>query len=200
MKSSWKSIACNVILGTLIAFAYGGYCIHDGMLDAALAQNETSISVHVHKSRSLGLILCGYSYEENGSTTFVEGKCPDQISTDSVKGALVDVADLPEDFTATMYLDPADPSTRSFIEYGAKSESEYQRAKLSIVVGVVIIVLFVLGTIFTSNTRKSAVGIVVDNKGTDIYPNKMSSGKPEEPHYSYQDISTEERPDRSAND
>jgi hypothetical protein len=200
MNSSWKSIAGNVILGTLIAFAYGGYCIHDGMQDAALAQNETSISVHVHKSGSLGLILCGYSYGENGYTTFVEGKCPDQISTDSVKGALVDVADLPEDFTATMYLNPADPSTRSYTDYGAKSESEYQRAKLSIGVGVIIIVLFVLGTVFASKPSKSAEGIVVDNKGTVIYPDKMNSGQPEVPHYSYQDVSFEERPDRTEND
>ena len=201
MSSRWKSTVGYVILGALIAFGYGGYCIHNGAQDAALAQNETSISVRVHKTRSLGLILCEYSYNKDASTTtYVAGKCPDQITTDSAEGASKDVDELPEEFTAILYLDPADPSTFSYTEFGARSEHEYFIAELSIGGGVIYIALFVLGMVYFSHPRKSAEGIVVDNKGTVIYPDKINSGQPEEPHYSYQDVSTEERPDRSAND
>jgi hypothetical protein len=201
MNSRGKSTLGYVILGALFAFAYGGYCIHTGMHDAALAQNETKTSVQVHKKRSLGVIVCEYSYSKDTSTiTYVAGKCPDRISSDSVAGASQDVADLPEDFTAIMYFDPADLDSHSFIDFGAKSDHEYFIAKLSMGWGVASIALLVLGTLFSSRPGKSPGGIVVDKKGAVIHPDAMNSGQTEEQHYSYMDVSPKGRPDHSAND
>ena len=171
------------------------------MHDAALAQNETKTSVQVHKKKSLGVTVCEYSYTKDISTiTYVAGKCPDRISSDSVAGASQDVADLPEDFNAIIYSDPADPDSRSFIDFGAKSEHEYFFAKLSIGFGAANIAVLVLAMLFSSHPEKSPGGIVADNKGTVIQPEAMNSGQTEQPHYSYMDVSPKQRPDRSAND
>jgi hypothetical protein len=145
--------------------------------------------------------VCEYSYSKDTSTiTYVAGKCPDRISSNSVAGGSQDVADLPDDFNAIIYSDPADPDSNSFIDFGAKSEREYFFAKLSIGFGVATIAVLVLGMLFSSRPQKSPEAIVEENKGTVIQPEAMNSGQTEQPHYSYMDVSPKEQPDRSAND
>src|SRR5580692_11224182 len=196
MNSRGKSTSGYAFLGAVFALAYGGFCIHAGMHDATLAQNETKTSVQVHKKKSLGVIVCEYSYSKDTSTiTYVAGKCPDRISANSVAGASQDVADLPEDFNAIIYSDPADPDSQSFIDFGVKSEHEYLFAKLSIGLGVAGIALIVLGMLFPSHPEKSPGAIVVDTKGTAIQAEAMNSGQTEERHYSYMDVSPKGRPD-----
>ena len=108
-----------------------------------------------------------------------------------------DVADLPEDFTAIMYFDPADLDSYSFTELGAKSAHEYLLAKLSIGAGVIGIALLIWGTVYSSRPEQSVGGIVVDHKGTVLNPDAINSGQTEAPHYSYMDVLPKEQPDRS---
>ncbi len=189
-----------IVLGAVIAFAYGAFCINAGKHDADLAQNETRTSVKIHKKKSLGVTLCEYNYSKDASTiTYVAGKCPDRISTGSVPGETQDVDSLPEDFNAIIYSDPADPDSKSFIDFAAKREHEYFFAKLSIGLGVASIALLVLVMLLSSHSKKSPGAIVVDTQGTAIQLEATNSGQTEQPHYSFMDVSPKERPDRSAN-
>jgi hypothetical protein len=63
------------------------------------------------------------------------------------------------------------------MEFGAKSESDYVRARLSIGIGVILIILLVLGAAVISNISKGKGGIVVDAEGTVIYPDKADSSQ-----------------------
>ena len=183
MSSSWKSIAGSFILGMVIAFSYGGFCIYTASQDAALVQSEATTIAHVSKMSSVKSNnsnwndKCLYSFEVNGTVYAGHEICPDWKTNASVKGILTDLAGLSPDFSATVYYDPADPSTNSLMEFGAKSESDYIRARLSIGVGVIFIILLVLGAAVVSNLSNGNGGIVVDAEGTVIYPDKTDSSQ-----------------------
>jgi hypothetical protein len=181
MNSSWKSIAGSFLLGMVIAFAYGGYCYYKASQDSALAQNESTTIAHVSRmsrvssNNSNWSGKCIFSFVVNGTSYAGHEICPDRKTDASSQETLMDIAGNGQDFTATVYYDPADPSTNSLLEFGARSESDSIRARLSIGVGVIFIILLVLGAAVVSNLSKGDGGIVVDAEGTVIYPDKTDS-------------------------
>jgi hypothetical protein len=212
MNASWKSIAGSMILGAIIAFALGGVCIYEAKQYDALAPHESTATAHLNiryqynRDRRSWRPKCDYSFSVEGTTYRGSENCPRQSADNPLKGEILDFSGVLLNSSATVYYDPSDPSTNSLTEYGAKSEISYLYAKLSFGVGAMLVFLIVLGALLVpsanteSGSNGKSGGIVVDAEGTVIYPDAMNSGQPEEPHYSYQDVSTEERLDRSAND
>jgi hypothetical protein len=185
MNSSWKSIAGSFVLGIIIAFSYGGFCIYAASRDSALAQSEGSTTAQVSRhtrtsnNQSSWSYKCDYSFAVNGAIYHGYENCPDLNKSSSAKETLTDLAGPPQSFTTSVYFDPSDPSTNSLTEFGAKSESDSLRARLSMGIGVIFIILLVLGMVITSAVNKGDGGIVVDEAGTVIYPDKADSSQQE---------------------
>ena len=212
MNSSWKSIAGSLILGAVIAFALGGGCFYEAKQYAALAPNESTATAHLNlryqssRNKSYARPKCDYSFSVEGVSYRGYETCPFQSADDPVKGEILDLAGVLLKSSATVYYDPANPSTNSLTEFGAMSERDYLYAKLGIGVGSILSFLVIVGALIvpsvpsvkTEGARSG--GIVVDAEGTVIYPDELKAGQPEESHYSYQDVSTEEHADHAAND
>ncbi len=205
MSANWKSLAGTLILGMLAAFAYGGFCIYTGVQDAALAQSENSISARVSmhtqtsKSRNYGFYSCDYSFEVNGVLYSGHERCSLPSSAPTAKDYIQTLAGVPQITTATVYYDPADPATNSLTEFGLSSASAYLRARLSFGFGALFIILLVLGAAVASNAGKGGGGIVVDDQGTVIYPDKLDSVRQEIEDNSKPSGSEKEQSDHSAN-
>jgi hypothetical protein len=212
MNSSWKSIAGSMILGSIIAFALGVGCFYEAKQYAALAPNESTATAHLNmryqsnRNKSYARPKCDYSFIVEGVSYRGYESCPLQSADDPVKGEILDLAGVLLKTSATVYYDPADPSTNSLTEFGATSERDYLYAKLSIGVGVMLVFLVALGALIvpgvpsvkTEGVRSG--GIVVDAEGTVIYPDEINAGQPENTNDTYQTDSAEEQPDHSAND
>lgn len=185
MSSSWKSIAGSFILAMIVAFAYGGFCIYSANQDSALAQSEGSTTARVSRhtqtsnNQTSWSYKCDYSFVVNGAIYHGYENCPDLKSAASAKGTLMDLAGPPQNFTLSVYFDPSDPSTNSLTDFGAKSESDSLRARLSMGIGVIFIILLFLGSVVVSNVSKGNGGIVVDPEGTVIYPDKADTNQQE---------------------
>lgn len=208
MNSSWKSIAGSMILGAVIAFALGGGCFYEAKQYAALAPSERTATAHLNlhfqssRNKSYERPKCDYNFSVEG--IFYRGyeNCPQQSADDPVKGEILDLAGILLKTSATVYYDPANPSTNSLTEYGAKSELDFLYAKLGIGVGSMLVFLVILGALLApgANTEGGrSGGIVVDAEGTVIYPDEMNSGRQEFADNPNQGGSTVERSDSSAN-
>lgn len=214
MNSSWKSIAGSLILGAVIAFALGGGCFYGAKQYAALAPNESTATAHLimriqsNRNKSYTRSKCDYSFSVEGVTYHGYENCPLQSADDPVKGEILDYAGVLLNSSATVYYDPANPSTNSLTEFGATSERDYIYAKLGIGVGVMLVFFLVLGALLARSvpganpeggrSRRSG-GIVVDAEGTVIYPDEINSGRQESADNSNQAGSAEEQSDHSAN-
>jgi hypothetical protein len=211
MNSSWKSIAGSMILGAVIAFALGGFCFYEAKQYAALAPNESTATAHLNmryqssRNKSYARPKCDYSFSVEGVSYRGYEYCPLQSPDDPLKGEILDLAGVLLKTTATVYYDPANPSTNSLTEFSAMSERDYLYAKLSIGVGVILIIFLALGALLapSANTEggksRRSGGIVVDAQGTVIYPDELNAGQQENANSTYQAGSAEEQSDHSAN-
>jgi hypothetical protein len=212
MSSRWKSIAGSMILGAIIAFAIGVGCFYEAKQYAALAPNESTATAHLNmryqssRNKSYTRPKCDYSFVVEGVSYRGYESCPLQSADDPVKGEILDLTGVLLKTSATVYYDPADPSTNSLTEFGAISERDNLYAKLSSGVGVMLVFLVALGALIvpsvpsvkTEGVRSG--GIVVDAEGTVIYPDEINAGQPENTNDTYQTSSADEQSDRSAND
>jgi hypothetical protein len=211
MNSSWKSIAGSMILGAVIAFALGGGCFYEAKQYAALAPNESTATAHLNmrlesnRNKSYSRHKCDYSFSVEAVTYHGYENCPLQNGDNPVKGEILDYAGVLLNSSATVYYDPANPSTNSLTEFGALSERDYLYAKLGIGVGSILSFLVIIGALIVPSanpeggrSRRSG-GIVVDAEGTVIYPDEINAGQQESADNSNQAGSAEEQSDHSAN-
>jgi hypothetical protein len=119
---------------------------------------------------------CSYNFSIDGSFYFGLGDCPQAIADDAVKGKYSGSAAASTGADATVYYDPADRSVNSLLEFSAASESEYRAAVPWIGVGVLIIFFFVFGRLLAANEKRGNGGVVVDARGTVIYPEEIGLG------------------------
>ena len=184
MSSTWKGLAGSMVLAVIAAFAYGGFCIYAAMQLEAIAPNQGTTTTYTFAtSRSSGSEfiegpICNYAFVVNGSRYFGHGECPRQSggnAGESDAGRLQGFAgDLK--FTETkVYYDPAEPSNNDLTDFNARSEAVYLKAKVSIGLGILLILLLVSGAALISKTSREAGGIVVDAEGTVIYPDRLFS-------------------------
>jgi hypothetical protein len=146
---------------------------------------------------------CDYSFSVEGVSYRGYESCPLQSADDPVKAEILDLAGVLLKTSATVYYDPANPSTNSLTEFGAISERDYLYAKLSIGIGAMLVFLVMIGALIVPSVKTEGVrsgGIVVDAEGTVIYPDEINAGQPENTNDTYQAGSVEEQSDHTAND
>ncbi|MGA2352600.1 MAG: hypothetical protein ABSF70_19360 [Terracidiphilus sp.] len=211
MNSRLKSVAGSLILGAVIAFALGVMCFYEAKQYAALAPNESTATAHLNmrfqSNRDKGYTRhkCEYSFSVEGASYHGYENCPLQSADDPVKGELLDYAGVLLNSSATVYYDPANPSTNSLTEFGAMSERDYLYAELGIGAGTILSFLVIIGALIVPSTKTEGGrsgrkgGIVVDAEGTVIYPDEINSGRQESADNSNQAGSVEEQSDGSAN-
>lgn len=188
MNASWKGLAASMVLGMIAAFAYGGFCIYVAMHYEAIAPNQGTATTYTfatnrsNSSEFIGGPDCNYTFVVNGSRYFGQGECPRQSgdnARNSDAGRLLGLAGDLKIAETTVYYDPADPSNNGLTDFNARSEGVYLKAKVSIGLGIVVILLLVLGAVLISKTSQGDGGIVVDAEGTVIYPDRLFSGGPD---------------------
>jgi hypothetical protein len=77
---------------------------------------------------------------------------------------------------ATVYYDPADPSVNSLLEFSAESQIEYRWAMPWIALEALIVFFFVFAGLLAANEKRGNGGVVVDVRGTVIYPEEIGLG------------------------
>jgi hypothetical protein len=201
------------LLVSLIAFAIGGFSIHNAMRYTAVAAGErtaeasvtrarSSMHTRSHSTYSLSSLSmeyhCSYNFSVDGESYSNSGYISELSVDDSIKAELQEYTDVPFRFNATVYYDPANPSRNSLTEYGAMSEDSYRFAELSIGVGVVFVIFVALGAVLTANSKTGNRGIIVDAQGTVIHPNKVDPGRQDSANDPTKIGSRDKQPDRSA--
>jgi hypothetical protein len=179
MSARSGSLGSYLILLSVFAFAYGGLCIYTARRARALAYKEatTTGTAWVHESKkpdAFDFLQCDYAFWVNGLNYQGHGICPRQTDH-SVTGTLENLAGILQKPSVTVYYDPADPTFNSMTEFGAKSVYDYKKAKLSFLAGAALLIFTVVGASYFASANKASQGIVVDFKGTVIYPDQIDS-------------------------
>jgi len=168
----------SALLLSLCAFAYGGLCIYSARHDVNLAKTEvaTSGQARLHpqgkNSDIFDSLRCDYTFMVNGRFYSGYGICPAQ-KDHSVKGALENLSGLLQDQKVTVYYDPADPTTNSMIEFGARNAYDNKKANLSILVGVVL--LIVVGVLYVAGGNKAPQQVAADSGETVVHSDETGS-------------------------
>ncbi|HEY1160912.1 MAG TPA: hypothetical protein VGE83_09795 [Terracidiphilus sp.] len=180
------------LLGSLFLFIIGGFGIHFAMRDAALARAEKTTEASVTQYRSTAgtrsrrqynlanssvEYRCSYNFSVDGESYSRTGYISEHSVDDSIKAELQKHTDVPLKFSATVYYDSLNPSISSLTEFGVESENQYRIAGLVIGSGLVLIVLVALGAVLTASNKNGNGGIIVDAKGTVIYPEEVDAGR-----------------------
>lgn len=181
MSSSSTSIVGSLVLGSVLAFAYGGLSIYEARQDSALALTESTATAQLRlhaetsKNQDIDSLRCDYTFMVNGNFYQGYGICPQQDADRSVKGTLLGLAGILQNSSATVYYDPANPSTNSLTEFGAKRARDDLKANVSIGLGIVLLILVLAGMLYTRSPANANGGIMVDAEGTVVYPDKTDS-------------------------
>jgi hypothetical protein len=165
----------SAFLLSLLAFVYGGLCIYLARHDLTVAKNEvtTTGQASPHHRRKDSDIFdsfrCDYTFMVNDRFYTGNGMCPGQADH-SVKGAVENLAGLLQNPKVTVYYDPADPTTNSMMEFGAKSSYDNGKANLSILVGVIS--LIVVGVVYVFGGNKAPQEVAADSGESVVDPDK----------------------------
>ncbi len=178
MSASSKSVGGSALLLSLLAFVYGGLCIYLARHDLTVAKTEVTASgqarLHPQGKNSdiFDSMRCDYTFMVNDRFYTGYGTCPAQ-KDHSVKGAVESLAGLLPDPRVTVYYDPADPSTNSIIEFGARSAYDNGKANLSILVGVIS--LIVVGVMYVAGGNKAPEEVAGDSGETVAHSDETDS-------------------------
>lgn len=181
MSPSGKTGAGRSLLLLILAFACAGICVFKAREFASAAPNERTTAAHVvsvYHSIFRGLRFnyysCSYNFTVDGSTYIGLGDCPQWIIDDAFKGRYLGSGTVPTGTDATVYYDPADPSVNSLLEFNAASQIAYRCAAPWTGVGALVVLFFVFGRLLAAT--KGRGGVVVDARGTVIYPEEIGVG------------------------
>ena len=174
--------ARSLIIAVPVFFLVGTL-IHKSREFASAAPRERTItaqdvSVHHHIFRGLrfNYYSCTYNFSVDGSFHIGLSDCPQSIADDAAKGRSANSPRASTETGPTVYFDPADPSVSSLLEFNAASENAYRVAVPWIGIGVLIISFFVFGRLLDANEKRGKGGVVVDARGTVIYPEEIGPG------------------------
>ena len=172
----------SLILAVLV-FALAAHSIYKAreFARAALREKTTTardVSAYHHIFRGLrfNYYSCTYNFTVDGSFYLGLADCPQRIADDAAKGKSADSAGTWTGVEASVYYDPADPSLNSLLQFSTASKNEYRDAAPLICVGALIIFFFVLGRLFAANEKRRDGAVVVDARGTVIYPEEVGPG------------------------
>lgn len=167
----------------IIVFAGAAFCIYHARQYASAAPNERTTTAHlvsvyhsVFRSLRFNYYSCSYNFTVNGSLHIGLRDCPQWIVDDATKGGYLGSGTAPAGTDATVYYDPADPSVNSLLEFNAESQIWYRWTVPWIGLGALIVCFSVFGSLLAANEKKGMAGVVVDARGTVIYPGEIGLG------------------------
>jgi hypothetical protein len=180
---SWKSGSSGRSLMWAVLVVVGvGVITHRAREFASAVQNERTTTAHifaVHHNIFRGLRFnyysCNYTFTVDGSFHLGLSDCPTSIVDETIERTQSGSTDS-AGTDASVYYDPANPALNSLLEFSAASENAYRVAAPWICLGALIIFFFVLGKLFDSNEKRGNGGVVVDARGTVIYPEEIGLG------------------------
>ena len=179
---SGKTGASRSLILLIAVFICAGFRIYNAGQLARAAPNEKTAAAHVvsvehHVFRYLrfNFYSRGYTFSVDGSFYVENQECPHGIADDAARGKYSD-AGTSMDINATVYYDPTDPSVNSLLEFNTESESYYRQAVTLSCVGGLIIFFFVFGGLLDAADKRGRGGVVVDARGTVIYPEEIGLG------------------------
>lgn len=168
---------------SLVGFAIGSFNIYKGLQYASAVPTEkttkadnASITVYYQTLFSFKVFKgyrCTYDFFIEGvSYKIFSGHetCSIPDTDDSMNGDATDTNMVISRPNATVYYDPANPSTNSLIDFGATSKGYYRAARLSIGFALFINLPLVFLMAYNSIKKEGHRGIVIDAGGTVIYP------------------------------
>jgi len=180
IRFSWIIGAGRSLTLSILVFVCAGICVYEAREYASAAPSEKTTTAHVvsvYHSIFRGLRFnyysCSYNFSVDGSLYIGLRDCPQWIIDDAVKGKYVDSGTVPTGTDTIVYYDPADPSVNSLLEFSAESQIVYRCAVPWIGLGALIVLLFILGRLLDANEKRGRGGVVVDARGTVIYPEEI---------------------------
>ncbi len=172
----------SLILAVLV-FVLAGHSIYKArefaraaLREKATTARDVSAYHHIFHGLRFNYYSCTYNFSVDGSFYLGLADCPQRIADDAAKGKSAGSAGTWTGAEASVYYDPADPSLNSLLQFSAASENEYRLAAPSICLGALIVFFFVLGRLFAANEKRGNGGVVVDTRGTVIYPEEIGPG------------------------
>ena len=167
----------------IVAFVGAAFCGYQGRQYASAAPNETTttaqvVSVYhsIFRSLRFNYYSCSYNFTVDGSLHIGLRDCPQWIVDDATKRGYLGSGTAPPGTEATVYYDPADPSVNSLLEFNAESQIWYRWAVPWVGLAALIGFFFVFGRLLASTEKKGMAGVVVDARGTVIYPGEIGLG------------------------
>jgi hypothetical protein len=183
MRLSRKTGAGSSLLLSILFFVCASICISKAREFASAVPSERTTTAHVysvehHIFRFLrsNFYSCSYNFSVDGAFDIGLSDCPQGIADNAVKGMYSDFGRASTGVNTTVYYDPADPSVNSLLEFRAASENAYRAAVPVIVLDAICIFFFILGRLLDANEKRGNGGVVVDARGTVIYPEEIGLG------------------------
>jgi hypothetical protein len=175
-----KAVTNRSLISSILFFVCAGVCVFKAREYASAAPNERTATAHVvsvYHSVFRGLRFnyysCSYNFNVDGSLYIGLRDCPQWIIDDAVKGKYLGSGTAPTRTDATVYYNPADPSLNSLLEFSIETKIAYRCAVPWVGLGALIILFFVFERLLAANEERGHGGVVVDARGTMVYPQEM---------------------------
>ena len=176
----------GLIVGALLSFAVGIFGFVQSETDATLATNQKSTTTSVTRyyvSRTdssgdeSGSFQCNYHFtvdskDYRGSTCPVQNlkQFPMRNLKQSMESQITRGLSGPDQFQATVYFDPSDPTTNSLSPYGAVSENDSRIGMGGIVLGVILLIFALLAVLLSNNSTTAAAAQAAAAQGPTTMP------------------------------
>lgn len=182
MSASWKFGSSHSLVLLILVSAVVGTLIYNAKQFAKAAQHEETTSAYyvnmqyqLFRGFRFNYYRCDYNFKVDGVSYSGHGDCPQRGSDSPTNGQLAAYAGTATSADAIVYYDPADPSINSLLTFDATSKRNYQDAFPWICLGALILFSFFFRAALSAQW-KSNRGVVVDARGTVIYPDEIGRG------------------------
>jgi hypothetical protein len=182
MGTSRYAGAGGLVLGALVLFALGIVSFVRSGRDASLAANQqrstaqgtkTYTSTRDSSGHTNSHLHCAYHFMVDG-IPYHGSDCPAEDPTETLGKHLLDELVGVQQFSATVYYDPNDPSTNSLTEFGARSGYNNSMGILFIGLGIILLGLVAVGALMLNNQSSIAPAIAAASPAPATLPQENS--------------------------
>lgn len=167
----------------IVAFVGTAFCVYQARQYASAAQSERTTTAHVvsvyhsvFRSLRFNYYSCSFNFTVDSSLYAGLRDCPQWIVDDATERGYLGSGTVPAGTEATVYYDPDDPAVNSLVEFNAESQIWYHWAVPWGALAALIVASFAFGRLLTGDAKKGMAGVVVDTKGTVLYPGEIRLG------------------------
>jgi hypothetical protein len=181
--SKGNTVSGRSLLLLIVVFVCAGICVYQAREYAIAAPTERTTTAHVisvyhsiFRSLRFDYYSCSYNFSIDGSLYIGLRDCPQWIIDEVGKGKYLGSGTVLTGTDATVYYDPSDPSVNSLLEFSAESQILYRCTAPWVGIGALIVLFFVFGRLLATREKRGKGGVVVDARGTVIYPEEIGLG------------------------